>query len=329
MEILQIKVPERLIFEETMKFSNQLKNLDAAKKYIFNFSSTFHIDPFSLLYLSSEIERCRRKHKNSEFIATKFQHLKYMAHMGFFKAFGLNYGKLPGEAKGSSTYIPIKIFDCLKIWKDSKEMKIDFGELMEHEAKNISKVLTQSDNGNLYDTLVYSIREILRNVLEHSQSSQFGFCAQYRPSEHRVSVAILDRGIGISKALSNNPNININSDEEALLYSIKPGISGKSFKGQKRKQTGIWANSGFGLYMTSNICKMGGSFFIASGSKGLYMSQNKHRFLNIPINGTAVNLRLNTSNIGDLDNLLSELRDKAETSQKASKSSMGLSKLIK
>ena len=324
-----IKVPRFLIFEETIQFARIIRELPNSGTFIFDFEDADKIDPFSLLYLSSELQRCRSGRKSADFFAKNFTHLSYAAHMGFFKAFGLEHGKRPGEAKGSSTYIPIQIIDVLKIKSDAKDLMVNPGELLENMSKELCKVLTQTDSGSLFDLLVYSLREILRNVIEHSNCHQFGFCAQYWPSLNRVSLAILDRGIGIKNSLATNPTLNINSDEKALMEAIKPGVSGKVYKGQKRKPKGEWANSGFGLYMTSNICRNGGTFFIASGSKGLYMSENKYRYLDTPLNGTAVNLTLDTSRLTNLNDMLAELRDKASTDKIASISSLGLSKSFK
>jgi len=322
----KIQVPEFLIFEKTIDFIRDFKNLEKADKFIFDFSKTRKIDSFSLLYCSSELQLYRSKNKDLDFRAKKFDHLGYAAHMGFFQAFGLDHGKFPGEAKGNSRYIPIQILDAKQIRQDAREQLINPAELLETHSEHMAKVLTQTDNGDLYEIIVYCMREILRNVIEHSQCDRFGFCAQYLPSLDKVSLAILDRGIGIKCALKNNPNLDLQSDKDAILESIKPGISGKIYKGQKRKPKGDWANSGYGLYMTSNICIEGGSFFIASGNTGLYASENKHRFLETPLEGTAVNLTLNTNRLKSLKETLSKFRDNAATNKEASKSTMGLSK---
>lgn len=119
--------------------------------------------------------------------------------MGFFKAFGLNHGKSPGEARGSQSYLPITLLNAREIRNDAAEMKVNPGEILEGLSKELTQVLTQTKEGDLYDMLVYSLREMLRNVVEHSRCIEFGLCAQYWPSMNRVSLAILDRGIGIKK----------------------------------------------------------------------------------------------------------------------------------
>jgi len=319
-----IEVPRYLIFERTIDFINSFKNLDSKNKYIFDFEKLKRIDPFSLLYLSSELRTLKLDNPESEFIAKNFQHCTYAAHMGFFQAFGLDYGKFPGEAKNNNRYIPIRLFNVPQIKESARDLMIHNGEILEGYAKEISEVLTQNYDKDLTEILRYCLREALRNIVEHSNSNKFGFCAQYLPSLNVVSFAVLDRGIGIKKSLEDNPKLKLESDLDAIRESLKPGVSGKVYSGQKRKPKGDWANSGYGLYMTSNICKKGGSFFIASGNKGVYLSSNDEKLLDLHINGTSLNLTINLNQKNNLNELLRELREEAGklTKIKASKSSM-------
>ena len=122
---------------------------------------------------------------------------------------------------------------------------------------------------------------------------------------------MLDRGIGIQAGLSTNPYLTIASDQEALNLALMPGISGKTYKGAKQNLHDVWANSGYGLYMTSRLCREGGSFFIASGNIGLYLSENKKRYLKTPFEGTALRLTLNTNRLSSLSSMLSRYREEA------------------
>jgi hypothetical protein len=232
--------------------------------------------------------------------------------MGFFKAFGCDFGKSPGEVTGNSRYLPITIYDVESIKRNAAQNYQAVGAFIESQAEEMARVLTRENSGELYDALTYSIREIIRNVIEHSEADQFGFCAQYWPTYNEVELALLDRGIGIKQALSNNPHLQIENDHAALNLSLMPGISGKAFKGASQSKYDVWANSGFGLYMTSRLCREGGSFFIASGDTGLYLSENKKRYLNTPFQGTALRLLLKTDRISSLSSMLQKYRDEAK-----------------
>lgn len=333
MSRVTIKVPRRLIFEESIDFVKTIKSLSLAEEFVFDFADLHQIDPLSLLYVSSEIKNCRDTFKHSGFRIVNHggSNCSYMAHMGFFQAFGADFGKFPGEAPGNQKYLPITILNIDEIKEEASNLMINPAELMESNSRNLANILAQGSNHDLVDVLTYCLREIFRNSIEHSEATQFGYCAQYLPSKNEVSLAIIDRGIGLRKSLSNNPNLEIRNDLEAIELALQPGISGKVYAGQKRKPKGVWANSGYGLYMTSNICKMGGNFFISSGSSGRLMTDSFSRDFETPIRGTALNLTINTKRIGSLNKMLEEIRNQVtitttSTTTIPSKSSMGLKK---
>jgi hypothetical protein len=325
MKRFTIKVPSSLTFQNSIEFVKDLHSITQHDEFEFDFTDLKNVDPFSLLFVSSEIQRCKSRFNESRFTATNYDHCTYPAHMGFFQAFGMDFGKRPGEAKGSATYIPINIYNTSDIRQEAGELMINPAELLESKAKVIAKILTRSENGDLYEVLTYCLREIFRNVIEHSNADQFGFCAQFRPSLNRVSFSIIDRGIGLKESLSANPTLKLNNDEEAIRASLQPAVSGKIYKGQKRKPKGEWANSGYGLFMTSNICKRGGGFFMASGDIGYYVSENNEKLLTTPFKGTALNLALDTNRIKGLQTMLREIdNSNVQPKSKPSKSSMGL-----
>lgn len=311
-QTIVISVPRRLTLESSVKFACTLRDSPESESYILDFSKVGRIEPFALLFLSSELQRFKSSRKYAKsFSASNFEHCTYAGHMGFFKAFGLDFGKHAGEATGSGTYIPITIFDAEEIKKAAADNYEAVGQFIENKAEGMASILTRSSTGDLFDTLTYAIREIVRNVIEHSESKLFGFCAQYWPSYGIVELAILDRGIGIRAGLSTNPHLTIFNDHEALNLSLMPGVSGKAYKGVRRDHKDVWANSGYGLYMTSRLCREGGSYFIASGDTGIYLSERKKRYLETPFQGTAIKLTLNTTRLKSLSEMLQKFREEA------------------
>jgi hypothetical protein len=301
-----------------------LKKQKFHEEFVFDFDQLSYIDPFSLLYLSSEIQRFCEKYNSSKCSITNYEKCTYPAHMGFFKACGFEFGKMPGEALGSSKYIPITIYNTKELRFEASQLLMHPSAFMEKKAREISKLLLQSSHNKEVDVLTFCIREIFRNVIEHSNSEQFGFCAQFRERHDVISFSIIDRGIGLKKSLSENPTLRLDNDLEAIYSALNPGISGKVYRGQKYRPKGDWVNSGYGLYMTSNICRKGGGFFIASGNTGLYLSESKKRQLEIPIEGTAVNLAIRISQLDELKKMLAEIDEKNESLSPPSISSMGL-----
>jgi hypothetical protein len=175
----------------------------------------------------------------------------------------------------------------------------------------MAAMLCGSNSGAVFDTLTYSVRELMRNVVEHSEASQFGICAQYWPTKGRVEVAIIDRGIGLRESLRNNPHLDASDDKRAINYALMPAVSGKAFKGARQKQKGPWANSGFGLYMTSRICRNGGTFFIASGDTGMLLTTGEQakRYFDCAFQGTAIRMVVRTDQLAELRDALEKYRN--------------------
>lgn len=261
-----------------------------------------------MAYVANEMKRFRQSKAEFRFVALNYKNHSYPAHMGFFQAFGLNHGNAPGEAPGSSTYIPLTLLDVADIEQEAVRRFLNPGDVIEEKAAQIAQLLIRQAEGNLIDTLTFSIREIMRNVVEHSGSGVIEYCGQYWPTQNMVEVAILDVGEGVRYGLRNNPDLNITCDRDALHLALLPGVSGKMYRGVKRRSNDAWQNSGFGLYMTSRICRAGGSFFIASNNAGILLDNAGKHDRQTSYQGTALRLRFNTSALTNYDEMLARFR---------------------
>ena len=194
---------------------------------------------------------------------------------------------------------------------------IDIEDSIEMEAKRLSKVLCRSDD-NMQKLFTYIIREILRNIPEHSEAHKAFICAQYwRNGE--AEIAILDEGIGIKNSLRKNNSHKdyIKSDFDALVYAIQPGISQAFSPDTKNKSNDIWANSGYGLYITSEICKeLNGEFWIISGNKALKIYNSGIMSYDTLFDGTAIGIRFKTSKLNDSQKLITEISKRGEEKAK-------------
>lgn len=311
-------MPSSLELQTSLAFSANIIEIEDAEEYVFDFKLTKNTEPFAMLLVSSEIRRLVRNKPQVKVLCTNFGHMSYAAHMGFFQAFGLDHGKAPGEARGSSSYIPMRIFDSSTLVQEATAKRIEVGEEIEANGSQMASILCGEHEGAMHETLTYSMREIMRNVLEHSESPRFGICAQYWPSKSKVEVAILDRGIGLRQSLSNNPHIDTSSDKNAINYALMPAVSGKAFMGAKNRKKGHWVNSGFGLYMTNRICRNGGNFFIASGKSGLLLTSGKggKKWHECDLLGTAVRMIVKTDQLSGLREALSKYKEEGYEFQK-------------
>lgn len=282
-----------------LDFCNTNYNFSEGSEVTYDYSHMTHFEPFGMLLLGSKIRKIQRESPGVNFYDRDYKKHGYAAHMGFFQSVNQDYGNKPGEANGSGNYVPITEIRIKDLRIESYEKSEEIQDTIERKSISLSKVLSQG-NIVLQEVISYSIRELMRNIVEHADSEDIWIAAQAWTSKDLVEIAILDEGVGIKQAISVNPNLEIESEEDAIRISIEPGISGKAFrhKGRMRKQKGsIWDNSGYGLYVTSEICQLGGTFLICSGGCALIMSNNKYKTRSTNFKGTAIRMRLKISEI--------------------------------
>lgn len=311
MSKLIIPVPPSRGLKSTLQWVDELYRLPESDHYTFDFGQMNWIEPFPLLFLSANLRKFRRSKQKARFTATNYQTNSYAAHMGFFEAFNLHFGNRPGEAQGSDAYLPITSKSIEELNKKAWRMNLHVGEVLEGDTEKLAQLLSQEKKSHLVETLAYTLREIMRNAVEHSESAEFEYCGQYWPTQDKVEVAILDCGIGVQKSLSANPDLKISSEDHALRLALLPGVSGKTNRGSDEYDH--WANSGYGLYLTSKLCAVGGSFFICSGKRGLLRTgDGKEKYYDCSFQGTALRMVLHTSSISDLKGCLRQLRKEGE-----------------
>ena len=254
-------VPD-LTLSAILSFEKSLPDVINDNIFIFDFSKMTNFDPLPMLLAGSIIRRYRKKHPDVSFqiAGCGTSGTGYAGTMGFFKYISpsIEFGKGPGEATGSSNYIPITTIAVEELREDaySNGNYLSVGDLLEIKAGHLAKIV---DRGNLelHKLLTYLIREILRNTPEHAKSNKIWVCGQYWPSFELAEIAIMDEGIGIYNSITQNiaHKEYIRTNAAALRWSLKAGISESFRPSSKQKSNDEWANSGFGLYMVSQICK--------------------------------------------------------------------------
>ncbi|MEM5434723.1 hypothetical protein [Paraburkholderia diazotrophica] len=303
--ILHVK---RLDLNGAIAAARELEGFPEAPLYVIDFGSLEWTEPFGLLFFARKLRKFADGRKPSRCRAINFQEHAYAAHMGFFQSFGLDFGKDPGEALGNTRYIPITSMRIDDLEREAASDYVDVRDTIEARCASLATVLTHSEGGALQHTLGYSLREIFRNVLEHSQADAIWYAAQYWPTKGLVELSILDEGVGIRQSLSRNPHLSIRNDEDALRYALLPGVSGAAFRGGPRQRRDEWANSGYGLFMTSQICARGGNFVICSGASGMLLENGVEKSLAVNIAGTALRLQIHVPELCALNEALEDLR---------------------
>ncbi|NJD67759.1 MAG: hypothetical protein FIA90_03635 [candidate division NC10 bacterium] len=311
-----VSFPSQLSVQSVLHFSRELRSEGSTAVEI-DFSQAKWMPPFPLLMASSEINRFRRDCPEAKLACARFEHLTYAAHMGFFWSFGLPFGKRPGEALGGENYQPLTVIMNEEIQRAAASKETAVGEIMEGHATALAKVLCRAEGGELFEALSYALREMMRNVVEHSLSDRVAFCAQHWPQKGMVEVGINDWGIGIADSLRRNPELEVTTDADALSLALMPGISGRGAIVKRQKRRDEWTNSGYGLYMTSRLARSGGTFLIGSGGAAVLLDGTGVNPVHWEYPGTAIRLQLRTGNIGILkDRLEGFRRDAAELQEK-------------
>jgi hypothetical protein len=302
-----ILVPRNLDLRSALHFGNKIEELLPQDEICFDFGELQWVYPFGMLFLAQAVKNLRNRFPDCLIHCENLNDSRatsYAAHVSFFTSCGFSIGNDPGFRSSSSTYIPITY---------ARSSQLRTTNAIEDISRELAEQLAQQSSGSIVDVLEYSFREMIRNVIEHSESPILGYCAQYWPKNGQVEVAILDSGIGLRQSLSENPHLPLESDRDAVKYALMPGISGKTYTGVRIRPTDVWQNSGYGLYMNYRLCNQGGSFFICSGTRGLYRSaESENTYYETNYKGTALRLKLNVDALGDVKRLLKQFSDEGE-----------------
>ena len=184
----------------------------------------------------------------------------------------MSYGLAPSEAGGSHTYVPITETNVADIEEEAFKGFLHPGQIIEDHAGHLARLLTRQEDGAVVDTLTYSIREIVRNVVEHSSSPSYTFAAQYWAGQNSAELAVADRGCGILSSLKENPKLQVENDLAALKLAILPGISSKAWR--KSRSQDAWVNAS--ITSATNIhMALEPSSYESAGNTDLTMSQQK------------------------------------------------------
>lgn len=247
----------------------------------------------------------------------------YLRHLGFFDFIGMGEGNEVGEALGSVTYLPITKIEKPIVDLQTQNVQEWYDEIISQTrrfANLLSGTHEYTEENKLYH---YALREIVRNVFEHSSTDECYLCGQ-RWADGRVEVAVIDEGIGISSSLKRS--FEIESEIEALKMAIKPGVSCTT---EIAESDNVYGNSGFGLYVLEQLVSSFGWFMLGSGNAKIVSQGKVINEQSLKFDGTYIGLRLNRAPSqfsGILDDIITEGEREAEVSGIKATAS-GMSKL--
>ncbi|MGO8468006.1 hypothetical protein AB9F45_25960 [Rhizobium leguminosarum] len=307
MATARLQLPQKFDLATIFDFAQELDYYvyhDALKLI---FPSTAFFAPFSMLFLASKFKSMRERNPDLQLDCNGHKEHSYAAHMGFFQHLGFDHGREVGEAWGGENYLPITELRRDSLYETPSDENFELADLIQRHADKLAIMIARDreKNRDMYDVLSYSIREVMRNVFEHSQSNRLYYCAQYWPKSHKVEFAVADFGVGIRRGLGENPNFRFATDKEAIEYSLLPSVSGKTHLPRRSE---VWFNSGYGLYMTSRLARNGGNFVLASGSTGIHLSRRTKNNYKTSFPGTVLRFNMDIDEIGSVSTRLTQFR---------------------
>ena len=333
-----IDVPN-LNAENALKFCEKLYSFspEESEVTVFDFERVRTCDPFAMLIASQAIRKKVNSCNTHDFKARNMNNT-YADHMKFFQACQIDRGKNLKEFRGNNRYNCITEYDITKLRQESFDEGEEIQELLERMSRRIARVLSQ-EIADAESWLSFAIREMLRNIPEHSKSPNMWICSQYWPYYDLAEVGIMDEGVGISGSLTNNFHYKklIENDSDAILLALEPGVTSSYMNAEYDYISDEWKNSGYGLYLISNMCAMmNADFIIASGNAAVRVMKNQNdivekRLVNTHIEGTAIQIRFRPSEIQNCEALrkqiISDGEEKAQQNSNrvhsASKASRG------
>ncbi len=214
----------------------------------------------------------------------------------------------------SESFLPITTLTTADFKQKNGRGLVELNEAIDHEAQILTRTLTHLGSGYIFDVVQYSLREIMRNVFEHSGSLNLHYCAQYWPSTKTVELIISDCGMGIYNSLVLNPSFKNLAPRDALHFACLPGVSGNAEAMRERASPNPWRNSGYGLYMTSRLCRNDGDFLVISSDKALSLNHSgKSDFSIQNLRGTLIRLHLKLHEVETLRSALARYTVEGKT----------------
>ena len=254
-----------------------------------DFAPLRSIEPFGLLYVGAALRTFFRQREYRGIAAQGVRagepaH-EYLAHVGFFQWLGIGVGNAPGAVPGGATWLPVTTMTRAEFDKRIAETGKPLGSVIQQECERLARLVTQSNQLKVTAPLAYCLREVIRNVFEHADIDRCVICAQ-KCADGAVEIAVIDQGRGIRRSLEER--LQFASDGEALRSSLRPGVS----RCPSTDPDNPWGNSGFGLFVLSELGRELGTFRVVSGQAALHLTGGDIREESATLCGTAIQLRL-------------------------------------
>lgn len=209
-------------------------------------ASGFHIQPFVIAMLGAWAHHWRGRNVPISCRNADTPWIRYAIRMGLFDALGVAAPLEITQHEPTGRFIPLTM---LTSRDDVKNFIADAVPLLHHQQQPAA--------------VIYCLSELTRNVMEHAGGVPAFACAQYYARAGRVSIGVVDTGIGIKQSLAQSHVID--TDAAAIMAALRPGISGTA-----TRMYGSSDNAGAGLFFTKAIAQMSSGFFALYSGSGAF-----------------------------------------------------------
>ncbi|ENK0809795.1 sensor histidine kinase [Vibrio fluvialis] len=261
-----IKFPKTFDRDTLQEFFEELDSCQNLDKVCIDCSTITWSMPTAMLVAGSKLRQWIKTRRDLKLITTRkgvdtysAVH-NYLKHIGFFDFVMMGEGKCVGEAKGSSTYTAITRVEK-PVLTEGENALDEWYENIQSKVRGLAIIISGETEGQQINKFYnYALREIVRNVFEHSGANEC-FVFGQRWNGGKAEIVIVDEGRGICSSLAQSHELS--SDIEALKLSVKPGVSRTS---QIPQDENVFDNSGFGLYVLTEIARSFGWYALGSNT---------------------------------------------------------------
>jgi hypothetical protein len=281
-----------------------------------------HVDPFGLSILAAWGSWC--KSQNYPIVAKNIgHHANYAARMKLFQQLGIDYKSMVVEHEEAGRFLPLT--------------QIKNHAQLTSVIANVSALLHLQSEPDALAAVQYCVSELIRNVLEHSESPDGAFVCAHRyvgKGPKRVTMAVADCGTGIATHLGRVYPEALKDSKIALGLAMRPGITGAV-----RGMYGTPENAGAGLFITRSIAKGTGGYFLLVSDDAAYrllrsrteednvqlllegFDEPRHNFWRLPSKwiGTTVAVEIRTDKIEDFQGFFQWIRNQMPSRKKIAK----------
>ena len=291
----QVSIPSNLTTSPALAFVGPLRDAAAGGVLEVDVSGLRFARPFGALLLAAELRALADDGCAIQFVGfEKAGSVHYiLGQQGFFRYLGHEFGRAPGEADGGDGYLPVTEITRGALEARMAETGKALGPTIHAEATRLAHLVTQSHAGKVVRPVAYCFREVIRNVFEHAQTDCCVVFAQRYKKGGNVEIAIVDKGRGIRASLAERHAFD--TDEGALRAALEPGRSRAILPDADALPDGpeaAWANSGFGLFVLSELGRRTGAFSLVSGSSRLELKPENEEVKGTAFAGTALCLKI-------------------------------------